>query len=58
MLLAMEIPYQQVVASLTPVAVEIFTLKDIALNSIKGTGNMGTQSFLQYNVATASMVKN
>jgi hypothetical protein len=52
---AMATPHQQEVASQTPPAVEAFTLEEIVPNSIEGTGNTGTQLFLQCNVATASM---
>ncbi len=39
---AMETPHQQEIASLTPPAVEAFTLEETALNSAKGTSDMGT----------------
>jgi hypothetical protein len=39
---AAEMPHQQEVASPTPPAVEAFTLEETALNSAKGTSDMGT----------------
>ncbi len=57
MLPATEMPHKQKVASSTLPAVEAFTPEETASNSAEGTGDLGTQLFLQRNVATALMVE-